>query len=243
MPTNIRQSKSYIDVGSIYVNLMHIAEIMKTLNEWEEAGDAYFSAAVTVDRHKIPYISGIKTYELSIECFLRIRSTKAYRSFQKVIDNYLQENKILEAIQHCIDYGYLCKKVFEDRYKSEEFYQKADELRIHHNIPHTCAITEFDRNKRKVLDNALDDWQNFFVNEQHGACTERAIKSVCGKCVEAFENLNAFIIALFSFDVATKANDWDDMKQSAMLTVYLNDGCMETYEAFGLHSQPASIDK
>ncbi|KII74454.1 hypothetical protein RF11_12741 [Thelohanellus kitauei] len=128
---------------------MYRGQIMKELDEWE--GEAYFEAAQAVDFNEIPQISAIKAFKLSIQCFLRIKSRKAYLSFVK--------NQILKAIQHWVEYGYLIRNVFRDRFKSVEFYQQADLLRIDHDIPHRCAITTFDINKYNILEKALDDFQ------------------------------------------------------------------------------------
>ncbi|KII65263.1 hypothetical protein RF11_08034 [Thelohanellus kitauei] len=171
---------------------------MKELDEWEEAGEAYFEAAQAVDFNEIPQISAIKAFKLSIQCFLRIKSRKAYLSFVKVIDCYLQDNQILKAIQHWVEYGYLIRNVFRDRFKSVEFYQQADLLRIDHDIPHRCAITTFDINKYNILEKALDDFQKFFVNEQNGSYAEKEVKSVCGRCIDAFVKLNQYITEMTS---------------------------------------------
>ncbi|KII71691.1 hypothetical protein RF11_01588 [Thelohanellus kitauei] len=149
-----------LDVESIYLNMMYVAEIMKELDEWEKAGDGYVTAAQIAEFHEIPHISIIKTYKRSIPCFLRIRSTRAYDSFHSVVDCYLKDNQIQKAIEHCIKYGYVIRNVFWDRYRSREFYEQADYLRIRHQIPHRCAIREFDRNKYDILEKAHDDFQN-----------------------------------------------------------------------------------
>ncbi|KII75154.1 hypothetical protein RF11_10448 [Thelohanellus kitauei] len=105
-----------------------------------QAGLAYFKAADFAATYKKEYTEIIDNFERSARCFLKIKNIRAFSCIDNIIAIY-QNNK---AIERCVVYGYKCEINFTDGKKSSELYHKADELRLKHNIAHTCSRTKFD---------------------------------------------------------------------------------------------------
>ncbi|KII64168.1 hypothetical protein RF11_03223 [Thelohanellus kitauei] len=96
-------------------------------------------------------------YEKAAHLFLSIRSKRTYTCYQKMIDLYVKKGEINKAIQHWFVYGYKIQTKFRDMEKSAEFYDKGDELRQQHDLPHTCVITTYEPKKYMDLNDALDE--------------------------------------------------------------------------------------
>ncbi|KII75156.1 hypothetical protein RF11_10450 [Thelohanellus kitauei] len=165
-------NRSTVQVENEYKALKEKADLLKRTNKYR--GRAYYKIAEYAATYQKEHTDVIAWYEQSAECYLQIKDSRAFSCYQA--------EKIHKAIEYCVLNGYKCQTELGEKKKSSELYNKADKLRLKHNIPHTCVMTEFDP---KQTDNTT---QEAYI------CILKIILAVCKNCIDAFEKQDRYIL-------------------------------------------------
>ncbi|KII75170.1 hypothetical protein RF11_10465 [Thelohanellus kitauei] len=105
---------------------------------YEEAAKIYYDIARLEEIHLRDYEGASLNYENSAFYYLKTKSRKTPDSYTKMIDVLLKDGEIDKAIWQSFEIGYSCANYLMDMQKSEEFFQRGDELRRQYNISHVC---------------------------------------------------------------------------------------------------------
>ncbi|KII62519.1 hypothetical protein RF11_05634 [Thelohanellus kitauei] len=136
-------SSEYVSTVSRNVSVkIDVKSVQKSTGE--KSGNAYFEADKIAEIEIVDLRSASAGYLQSGNCYHRVLSKRAKKT----------ENR---AIKICVRCGYKYEKDWGDFGKSDEFYDKADELRVKYNLVQTCALTH-EYMQRFIIDvcNELD---------------------------------------------------------------------------------------
>ncbi|KII64048.1 hypothetical protein RF11_09881 [Thelohanellus kitauei] len=98
-----------------------------------------------------------------------MKDDRASMFYQSAVEIFLRNGHIEKAIERLYEYGYKYQKEFMDSKKEEPLYDQADNLRLQHNLTHSCVITEFvESDFKEDLETVLDVYQRFEVTTQNG---------------------------------------------------------------------------
>ncbi|KII64024.1 hypothetical protein RF11_14648 [Thelohanellus kitauei] len=132
------------------VHAQHIetAQKCKKDRKWEgtvivtsEAGNAYFEAAKVAENELVEHGVFSRNYRSSAICYHISRSKRAYEACHKTIEAHLKDEAINDAIHMSVMSGYQYETDCEDFLISNEFYNKAEDLRVNYNLKHSCELT------------------------------------------------------------------------------------------------------
>ncbi|KII72885.1 hypothetical protein RF11_12352 [Thelohanellus kitauei] len=94
-----------------------------------------------------------------------------------------------------MEWGYKYQSEIGDEKSRDSLYQRADELRLLHNISHTCIMTTFDANKYNGnLHKAHEDKEKFIPKQKNARGEFVTSPALCRHCVDAFEKLSEYIL-------------------------------------------------
>ncbi|KII62517.1 hypothetical protein RF11_05632 [Thelohanellus kitauei] len=149
-----------------------------------EAGNAYFELAKLFEFEPSEQHI-VSTYYLeSAHCYNFVFSERAYETYLLAIEADLKRGAKKGAIEISVRCGYQYEKDWGDFGKSDEFYDKADELRVKYNLKHICAITsEYLKGVIRDVSKKLDGYSQNPVNLIHSKSKIMYEAGVCRKCI------------------------------------------------------------
>ncbi|KII67025.1 hypothetical protein RF11_14808 [Thelohanellus kitauei] len=143
-------------------DLMCKANILMEKNQFKEAADTYYESAEIATAQEIRSDFIKERYEDAAKCYLKTKDVRAYECYNKVVDVNVKNGQINRAIQKCFEYGYLLFVELKEEGLYEKLYRKGEDLRLLHDLQHSCVITKFDvpvieENDEKTLQQAVSD--------------------------------------------------------------------------------------
>ncbi|KII69602.1 hypothetical protein RF11_06538 [Thelohanellus kitauei] len=176
----------------IYCLLIKTAQKCEDDGKWEEAGNAHLEAAKFAEDELVNQGSASAHYLAAANSYHRVLSERAYDTYNKAIETSLKDGSEESAISISVMCGYQYEKDRGDFLISDEFYDKADDLRVKYNLEHACSLTnEYMQGLIRDVTEALQmNPDNAFeiINEKSKILRKRGIiKSFttdeCRKCV------------------------------------------------------------
>ncbi|KII62521.1 hypothetical protein RF11_05636 [Thelohanellus kitauei] len=151
--------KQFNELHSRYINT---AQGCKEMMKWEDAGNAYYEAAKIAEGYLIDVGTASSNYLSAGNCYRRALSEQAYETYLKCIDAHLKYGAQEEATAIAVRCGYMFDSEYGDIVISNEFYDKADELREKYNLEHNCAFsTNYMHNFLLNISDALNNQQKY----------------------------------------------------------------------------------
>ncbi|KII68835.1 hypothetical protein RF11_03040 [Thelohanellus kitauei] len=136
--------------------LLQKGKELQDSKHFEEAGEVYTIIAQLKEKQCVDYYGLTIMYQTSATCYFEAKSRKAIDSCERAIDAILNDGRIDLGIGHCFKYGHVIQLNLGDAEKKEELFNRGDQLRIQHNITHSCPMkkveeSEIRNDKQKVL--------------------------------------------------------------------------------------------
>ncbi|KII73295.1 hypothetical protein RF11_04880 [Thelohanellus kitauei] len=176
-----------------YSKLIKKAEKFYEKEKWEESGEAYFVAGRIAEFDYRDYNSASTCYFNSGYCYRHTFSDAAYDSYRKVIDVNIKMGKIRDAINCCIEIGYIYETKIYDTKKCVEFFEKAEDLRRNHKeISCACSIDKMHLFMEQISELEKGDIQSF-MNSHSIFEADNGDYTSCQKCVYFLFTLTKYI--------------------------------------------------
>ncbi|KII60746.1 hypothetical protein RF11_11833 [Thelohanellus kitauei] len=151
----------------------------------------------------------IDRYVNAAECYFKTNNVRAYECYNRAVDVDVKKQKINKAIQKCFQYGYLLFVEFKEKGLFEKLYRKGEDLRLLHDLKHSCVITKFDvpeidenddeidesseEELHQAVSDAVDLRKKFQVEELVNRKRVITHESICRNCIQARADLDEFI--------------------------------------------------